>query len=88
MDYTVCDQAAGEICPVWPSKPITAHWGMPDPAAIAGSREDQLKAFLETALLLQLRIQYFMALREKEMKRAELQQRLEEIGKLKLGPVS
>lgn len=82
IDYilTVCDQAAGETCPVWPGHPITAHWGLPDPAAVTGSRDEQLKAFAETARILQLRIQYFLAFRLREMRRAEIQQKLAETG--------
>ncbi len=84
MDYilTVCDQAAGELCPVWPGHPITAHWGVPDPAAVHGTREEQLAAFRETAHILQLRIQYFLTFRFKEMRRADLQKQLAEAGKL------
>jgi protein-tyrosine-phosphatase len=63
MDYvfTVCDQAAGEVCPIWPGKPMSAHWGMPDPAAVTASREAQLAAFRETARVLKGRIERFVA---------------------------
>jgi arsenate reductase len=82
MDFilTVCDQAAGEVCPVWPGHPATAHWGMPDPAAVAGSHQEQLAAFKETARVLQLRIQYFLALRFKELRRKQLHAKLTEAG--------
>jgi arsenate reductase len=82
MDFilTVCDQAAGEVCPVWPGHPATAHWGMPDPAAVAGSHAEQLAAFKETARVLQLRVQYFLALRFKELRREQLHAKLTEAG--------
>ena len=82
MDFilTVCDQAAGEVCPIWPGHPATAHWGMPDPAAVSGSHEEQLTAFKETARVLQLRIQYFLALRFKELRREHLHAKLIEAG--------
>lgn len=83
MDFilTVCDQAAGEVCPVWPGHPATAHWGMPDPAAVTGSHEEQLEAFKETARVLLLRIQYFLALRFKELRREQLHAKLLEAGR-------
>lgn len=88
MDYilTVCDQAAGEVCPVWPGHPVTAHWGVPDPATAAGSHEERLAVFLETAHILQLRIQYFLTFRLKDMRRAEVQAKLMEAGKLQKAP--
>jgi arsenate reductase len=84
MDYilTVCDQAAGEVCPVWPGHPITAHWGLADPAAAEGSRDEQRAAFREAARILQLRIQYFLSFRIKELRRAEMKAKLDEAGKL------
>jgi len=59
--FTVCDQAAGEACPVWPGTPITAHWGMPDPAAVQGSRAQRLLAFRKTYLTLEAKLRFFMA---------------------------
>ena len=88
MDYilTVCDQAAGEMCPIWPGHPISAHWGLPDPAAATGPHDQRLAAFKETARVLRLRIQYFLAFRFKELRRAELQSKLSEAGKLTDAP--
>lgn len=82
MDFilTVCDQAAGEVCPIWPGHPATAHWGMPDPAAVGGSHDERLAAFHETARVLHLRIQYFLALRFKELRREQLHAHLAEAG--------
>ena len=57
--FTVCDDAAGEVCPVWPGHPVTAHWGMPDPAAVEGSDEQKRKAFRETFRMLTNRIRLF-----------------------------
>ena len=63
LDYvfTVCDNAAGEACPVWPGRPVTAHWGVDDPAAVAGSDEDKRKAFLAAFNALKARIDRFLA---------------------------
>src|SRR6185437_7594631 len=60
--FTVCDQAAAEPCPVWPGQPITAHWGVPDPAAVQGTEEDQRRAFRETFLILRRRIELLACL--------------------------
>ena len=79
--FTVCDNAAGEVCPVWPGQPITAHWGVPDPAAATGSDDNKRKAFLEAFLLLQRRIQLFTSLPLAKIDKLSLQQRLREIGK-------
>jgi arsenate reductase len=64
MDFiiTVCDQAAGEVCPVWPGHPVSAHWGLPDPAAVEGSDSAKAQAFHETALALKRRIELLLAL--------------------------
>ena len=64
MDFviTVCDSAAGETCPVWPGRPTTAHWGLPDPAAVTGSDDDIRRAFLATATTLKRRIDLLLAL--------------------------
>jgi len=84
MDYilTVCDQAAGEMCPIWPGHPITAHWGLADPAAVEGSHDERLAAFREAARIIQLRIQFFLTFRVKELRRAEMKAKLDEAGKL------
>jgi arsenate reductase (thioredoxin) len=60
--FTVCDEAAGEQCPYWPGKPMTAHWGMPDPAAVKGSPDEIRHAFTETLLTLRRRIELFASL--------------------------
>ena len=60
--FTVCDQAAGEVCPVWPGQPMTAHWGMPDPAAVQGSDAEIQKAFLDAFVTLHRRIQLLLSL--------------------------
>jgi len=61
--FTVCDNAANEVCPIWPGKPITAHWGLPDPAAVAGGEEPRRLAFSDTYRALRTRIQAFMSSR-------------------------
>jgi len=60
--FTVCDNAAGEVCPIWPGRPVTAHWGIQDPAAAQGSDEDKRKAFLKAFTELKTRIDLFMSL--------------------------
>lgn len=60
--FTVCDNAAGEVCPIWPGQPVTAHWGIQDPAAVQGSDEDKRKAFLKAFTELKTRIDLFMSL--------------------------
>lgn len=60
--FTVCDKAAGEMCPVWPGQPMTAHWGVPDPAAFEGSDDQKAKLFMDTALTLKRRIELMLAL--------------------------
>src|ERR1700682_5929669 len=59
---TVCDNAAGEVCPVWPGRPGTAHWGVPDPSSVEGDLERQSKAFFDTAVILRRRIEILVAL--------------------------
>jgi arsenate reductase len=60
--FTACDQAAGEVCPVWPGNPVTAHWGVPDPAAVDGTEAEQRRAFREAYVVLENRIKLFVAL--------------------------
>ena len=79
--FTVCDNAAGEVCPVWPGQPMTAHWGVPDPAAVEGSDEDKRKAFAETSRTLLNRIRVFTSLPLDKLNRLSLQRRLNELGK-------
>lgn len=79
--FTVCDNAANEVCPVWPGQPMTAHWGIPDPAAAEGSDEARRRAFFTAFNQLQRRISYFVNLPMDKLDRLTLKQRLEEIGK-------
>lgn len=81
--FTVCDGAAGETCPVWPGHPITAHWGVPDPAAAEGTEAERTLAFREAFRMLERRIQLFLALRHKELGRAEMEQKVVEIGRVR-----
>lgn len=78
--FTVCDQAAGEVCPLWPGQPVTAHWGMPDPAAVEGSDEAQAKAFADTLITLRRRIELMLALPIHTLDRMELHQQVRDIG--------
>ena len=80
---TVCDKAAGEVCPVWPGQPITAHWGVPDPAAVKGSEELKTRAFMDTALLLKRRIQLMLSLPLDKLAGLSLQHEIDRIGKTK-----
>ena len=78
---TVCDDAAGEVCPAWPGQPMTAHWGMPDPAAVTGSDVDIALAFAETYRMLNNRIGAFANLKLSALDRLSLQAKLRDIGK-------
>lgn len=80
---TVCDKAAGEVCPVWPGHPVTAQWGIPDPAAVQGSDEQKAKAFMDTALLLKRRIQLMLNLPLDKLARLSLQREIDLIGQIK-----
>ena len=80
--FTVCDNAAGETCPIWPGHPMTAHWGIPDPAAVAGNAAEQHLAFAEAYRLLKNRIDLLMALPVESIDRLSLHQRLEDIGRI------
>ncbi|HZZ32543.1 MAG TPA: arsenate reductase ArsC [Phenylobacterium sp.] len=77
---TVCDNAAGEVCPIWPGQPMTAHWGIPDPAAATGSEAEIAAAFNDAARQLRNRIQLFLNLPLTSIDRMSLQTRLREIG--------
>jgi len=79
--FTVCDNAAGEVCPVWPGQPMTAHWGVPDPAAVEGSDEQKRKAFSVTGSILLNRIRLFVSLPLTKLDRLSLAKKLAEIGK-------
>jgi arsenate reductase len=77
---TVCDDAAGEVCPVWPGKPMTAHWGVEDPAAFTGTEDAQRTKFREVALILQRRIAQFLRLPLAQLDAQAIQGRLTAIG--------
>lgn len=77
---TVCDKAAGEVCPVWPGQPMTAHWGVADPAAFEGAAGQQARAFLDTALVLKRRIELMMALPLAALDSMALQREMRDIG--------
>jgi arsenate reductase len=86
--FTVCDQAAGEVCPIWPGNPITAHWGMPDPAAVIGPPVAQMRAFRETLRALDERIKVFTSLRVEALDRLALKRKADEIGHLQSNAAS
>src|SRR5262249_24212999 len=80
--FTVCDNAAGEICPVWAGQPMTAHWGVPDPAEAEGSAAEIALAFKDTYRMLHQRIGIFTALPIRSLDQLSLQQRLRESGRM------
>jgi len=80
--FTVCDQAAGEVCPIWPGQPMTAHWGVNDPAAVKGDEETKRKAFFRAYNELTTRISLFLSLPIDKLDRLALQKRLDDIGKV------
>ena len=79
--FTVCDNAAGEMCPVWPGQPMTAHWGLPDPAAVEGSDEIKRKAFHDTVVGMKRRIELMLALPMTSLDRMAIQREVRDIGK-------
>jgi len=81
--FTVCDNAAGEVCPVWPGKPATAHWGIPDPAAVQGDDAAKRAAFRKAYDQLARRIQLFMNLPIHKLDKLTLKQKLAEIGRIR-----
>ena len=78
--FTVCDQAAGELCPIWPGQPVTAHWGVPDPAAVVGTDEAKRRAFLDAYLALRRRIELFTSLPISALDKIALEERVRAIG--------
>ena len=80
--FTLCDSAASETCPVWPGQPITAHWGLPDPAAVVGNEALMRAAFVNAYRMLNNRIGIFTSLPMHALDRLSLQRRLDEIGKI------
>jgi arsenate reductase len=81
--FTVCDDAAGEACPLWPGQPMTAHWGVPDPAAATGNEAQIRLAFAETFRMISNRISLFVSLPLRSLDRLSLQKQLDSIGKSK-----
>ena len=79
--FTVCDNAAGEVCPYWPGQPMTAHWGVPDPAAVEGSDTEKWVAFRSAFMVLENRIKIFTSLPIASLDRVKLKARLDSIGK-------
>jgi arsenate reductase (thioredoxin) len=79
--FTVCDNAAGEVCPIWPGQPMTAHWGQPDPAAVEGMDLEKANAFREAFRILGRRIDVFLSLPLATVDRLALQNKVREIGK-------
>ncbi len=78
--FTVCDNAANEVCPVWPGQPMTAHWGVPDPAAVRGSADDVERAFRDAFFILDRRISLFLCLPFKTLDSLALKRELDNIG--------
>jgi arsenate reductase len=79
--FTVCDNAANEVCPVWPGHPTTAHWGIPEPAAVTGTKEEIQKAFRDAFFLLDRRIDLFLSLPHGSIDRLSLKKELDSIGR-------
>ena len=80
--FTVCDRAAAEVCPIWPGQPMTAHWGLPDPADVVGTIEDQRRAFNRTFRELDARLQLLTSLRIDQLDRLALKRELDAIGEV------
>ena len=78
--FTVCDNAAGEMCPVWPGQPMTAHWGVPDPAAFVGPDDEKARVFMATAVTLKRRIELMLALPIHKLDAMAIQRELKQIG--------
>jgi hypothetical protein len=89
--FTVCDQAASEVCPVWPGNPVTAHWGVPDPARVEGTEAEKIRAFRIAFQALEARVKLFTSLRLDALDRLAVKRKLDEIGHLRVvapgGPV-
>ena len=79
--FTVCDSAAQEVCPVWPGQPLTAHWGVPDPAAVQGTEKEVQRAFNNAFYMFQRRIELFLSLPLKSIDRLALQREIDNIGR-------
>lgn len=79
--FTVCDSAAAEICPVWPGQPVTAHWGIPDPASVAGSPEEIARAFRDAFVTLGRRIDLFLSLPLEKLDALAVKKEVDRIGR-------
>lgn len=79
--FTVCDNAAKEVCPIWPGQPMTAHWGVPDPAAVQGTPEEVQRAFREAFFILERRISLFLCLPLSTIDKLKIQKELDNIGR-------
>jgi protein-tyrosine-phosphatase len=84
--FTVCDQAASEVCPVWPGTPVTAHWGVPDPAAVQGTEAEQRRAFRDAYLVLENRIKLFVALPIDKLDGMAIKRNVDDIGRRGAAP--
>jgi arsenate reductase len=82
--FTVCDQAANEVCPICPGNPVTAHWGVPDPASVEGAPADKTRAFREAFQALEARIKLFISLRLEALDRLAVKCKVDEIGHLRV----
>jgi len=82
--FTVCDQAASEVCPVWPGNPVTAHWGVPDPATVEGRQDEKSRAFRYAFQALETRIKLFTSLRLEALDRLAVKRKVDEIGHLRV----
>ena len=78
--FTVCDNAAKEVCPIWPGQPMTAHWGVPDPAAVAGTTEQVERAFRDAFVILDRRISLFLCLPLSSLDKLAIQKQIDDIG--------
>jgi protein-tyrosine-phosphatase len=86
--FTVCDDAANETCPIWPGQPMTAHWGLPDPAAVEGTEAVKRAAFADTCRMLTNRISIFTSLPIRSLDRMALQKHLDDIGQRREAPAT
>ncbi len=79
--FTVCDKAAGEVCPVWPGDPVTAHWGVPDPASVEGTEAEKNRVFRIAFQALETRIKFFTTLPLDKLDRMAIERNVDEIGR-------
>lgn len=84
--FTVCDSAAGEVCPIWPGQPVTAHWGIPDPAAAQGTEAERMSAFRDAFRLLESRVKLFTRVPLDKLNRSVLTKVLRDIGESQAAP--